>query len=126
MEGEPVSAGSPSTLFTMLTLDELRDDASLDTVVVAFTDMQGRLLGKRLHRDFFLEHGSELVEGQHREKAEGEPASRLPPAAQCRSGPSSTSDGTSSICASSPPAMCAGAPWRVSYTHLTLPTNREV
>ena len=55
--------------------------------------------------------GAELVEGQHREKAEGEPASRLPPAAQCRSGPSSTSDGTSSICASSPPAMCAGAPW---------------
>jgi glutamine synthetase len=47
----------------MLTLEELRDDASLDTVVVAFTDMQGRLLGKRLHRDFFLqdvaEHGAE-------------------------------------------------------------------
>src|SRR3954463_2664508 len=47
----------------MLTLDELRDDASIDTVVVAFTDMQGRLLGKRLHRDFFLddiaEHGAE-------------------------------------------------------------------
>jgi glutamine synthetase len=39
----------------MLTLDELRADDSLDTVVVAFTDMQGRLLGKRLHRDFFLE-----------------------------------------------------------------------
>jgi len=47
----------------MLTLDELRADSSLDTVVVAFTDMQGRLLGKRLHRDFFLEevaeHGAE-------------------------------------------------------------------
>jgi glutamine synthetase len=47
----------------MLTLDELRRDESLDTVVVAFTDMQGRLLGKRLHRDFFLEdvaeHGAE-------------------------------------------------------------------
>jgi glutamine synthetase len=42
----------------MLNLDELRrgaDDGSLDTVVVAFTDMQGRLLGKRLHVDFFLE-----------------------------------------------------------------------
>jgi glutamine synthetase len=42
----------------MLSLDELRrsaDDGSLDTVVVAFTDMQGRLLGKRLHVDFFLE-----------------------------------------------------------------------
>jgi glutamine synthetase len=47
----------------MLTLDELRSDESLDTVVVAFTDMQGRLMGKRLHRDFFLEHGVEHVEG---------------------------------------------------------------
>ena len=47
----------------MLTLDGLRADESLDTVVVAFTDMQGRLAGKRLHRDFFLdggyEHGTE-------------------------------------------------------------------
>jgi len=47
----------------VLTLDELRSDESLDTVVVAFTDMQGRLAGKRLHRDFFLdggyEHGTE-------------------------------------------------------------------
>ena len=47
----------------MLTLDELRADESLDTVVVAFTDMQGRLLGKRLHKDFFLEDGVEHVEG---------------------------------------------------------------
>jgi glutamine synthetase len=30
-------------------------DAGVDTVVVAFTDMQGRLLGKRYHVDFFLE-----------------------------------------------------------------------
>src|SRR5881409_613115 len=47
----------------MLSVDELRADESLDTVVVAFTDMQGRLMGKRLHRDFFLdgvyEHGAE-------------------------------------------------------------------
>ena len=48
----------------MLTLDELRSDSSIDTVIMAFTDMQGRLLGKRLHRDFFLEqvdhgHGTE-------------------------------------------------------------------
>jgi len=48
----------------LLTLDELRSDTSLDTVIMAFTDMQGRLLGKRLHRDFFLEqvdhgHGTE-------------------------------------------------------------------
>ncbi|HSL64345.1 MAG TPA: glutamine synthetase family protein, partial [Gaiellaceae bacterium] len=47
----------------MLTLDELRTDESLDTVVVAFTDMQGRLMGKRLHRDFFLEDALEHVEG---------------------------------------------------------------
>ncbi|HVZ50179.1 MAG TPA: glutamine synthetase family protein [Gemmatimonadaceae bacterium] len=48
----------------MLTVDELRDDMSIDTVIVCFTDMQGRLLGKRMHRDFFLDqvahgHGTE-------------------------------------------------------------------
>jgi glutamine synthetase len=48
----------------MLTLEELRNDPSIDTVIMAFTDMQGRLLGKRLHRDFFFEqvdhgHGTE-------------------------------------------------------------------
>ena len=41
-------------------LTELRD-GSIDTVVVAFTDMQGRLLGKRLHVDYFLEQ----AEGGH-------------------------------------------------------------
>jgi glutamine synthetase len=39
------------------------DDGSIDTVVVAFTDMQGRLQGKRLHgayfRDVVLDHGTE-------------------------------------------------------------------
>src|SRR4029453_6234526 len=42
----------------MLGLDELREDVeggSIDTVIVAFTDMQGRLMGKRLHGEFFLE-----------------------------------------------------------------------
>ena len=42
----------------MLTLDELRDEVvaeTIDTVVVAFTDMQGRLMGKRVDADFFLE-----------------------------------------------------------------------
>jgi glutamine synthetase len=42
----------------MLTLDELTKavgDGSVDTVIVAFTDMQGRLMGKRLHGEFFLE-----------------------------------------------------------------------
>jgi glutamine synthetase len=42
----------------MLALSELEravGDGSIDTVVVAFTDMQGRLMGKRLHGEFFLE-----------------------------------------------------------------------
>lgn len=49
-----------------LSLDSLRsliEDGSVDTVVVAFTDMQGRLQGKRLHGRYFLdivlEHGTE-------------------------------------------------------------------
>jgi glutamine synthetase len=52
----------------MLTLEELEAavaDGSVDTVVVAFTDMQGRLLGKRLHGEFFVEEhvGEHGVEG---------------------------------------------------------------
>src|SRR3954468_8469517 len=50
----------------MLSLDELRADVergTIDTVVAAFSDMQGRLLGKREHADYFLseavEHGLE-------------------------------------------------------------------
>lgn len=42
----------------MLALDELRADVergAVDTVIAAFTDMQGRLMGKRLHAEFFLE-----------------------------------------------------------------------
>jgi glutamine synthetase len=42
----------------VLTFDELRhlvERGEIDTVVVAFTDMQGRLLGKRLHGEFFVE-----------------------------------------------------------------------
>src|SRR3954467_13122864 len=42
----------------MLTLDELKRDVesgSIDTVVVAFTDMQGRLMGKRVHAQYFLD-----------------------------------------------------------------------
>jgi glutamine synthetase len=44
--------------------DELRA-LGVDTVVVAFTDMQGRLMGKRYHVDFFLEE----IEAGH--EAEG-------------------------------------------------------
>ena len=50
----------------MLNLDDLRpevESGAIDTIVVAFTDMQGRLMGKRLHAGFFLdeavEHGVE-------------------------------------------------------------------
>jgi glutamine synthetase len=50
----------------MLTVDQLRDSVAqgeTDTVILAFTDMQGRLQGKLLHADFFLDsvlgHGTE-------------------------------------------------------------------
>ena len=51
----------------MLTLNELKRDVengSIDTVVVAFTDMQDRLLDKRVHAQYFMdehvaEHGVE-------------------------------------------------------------------
>lgn len=49
-----------------LSLNDLRTmigDGRIDTVIVAFTDMQGRLQGKRLHGQYFLdvvvEHGTE-------------------------------------------------------------------
>ncbi len=49
-----------------LGVEELRnliDEGLVDTVVVAFTDMQGRLQGKRIHAQFFLDtvlqHGTE-------------------------------------------------------------------
>jgi glutamine synthetase len=44
-------------------LRELIGSGEIDTVVVAFTDMQGRLQGKRIHAQFFLDsvlgHGTE-------------------------------------------------------------------
>lgn len=43
----------------MLTIDELAarvHDGSIDTVITAVCDMQGRLVGKRVTGDFFLEH----------------------------------------------------------------------
>jgi glutamine synthetase len=51
----------------MLTIEELKEQVErgeIDTVVAAFTDMQGRLLGKREHAEFFLEESAEHgVEG---------------------------------------------------------------
>src|SRR5205085_12217686 len=46
----------------MLTVEELRSAVGageIDTVVLAFTDMQGRLAGKRLSAEFFLEEVAE-------------------------------------------------------------------
>jgi glutamine synthetase len=50
----------------MLSLDDLRTEVAegtIDTVVTAFTDMQGRLFGKRIQAEYFLddvvEHGVE-------------------------------------------------------------------
>ncbi len=42
------------------TLDDLRTDTAagrIDTVLVCLVDMQGRLMGKRFHAEFFLESG---------------------------------------------------------------------
>src|SRR5438552_2244488 len=51
---------------TTVTLDELRaevEQGSIDTVLLVMTDMQGRLMGKRLHAPFFMsdiaDHGAE-------------------------------------------------------------------
>src|ERR1044072_3165084 len=59
-------AGGPGGMTGMLPLAELRDEAKagrVDTVVTAFTDMQGRLFGKRIQVEYFLddvtEHGIE-------------------------------------------------------------------
>ena len=46
----------------LLTLDQLRaavGHGEIDTVVLAFTDMQGRLAGKRLAAEFFLDEVAE-------------------------------------------------------------------
>ena len=58
--------GGPGGTAGMLSLDELRKEAeagTIDTVVTAFTDMQGRLFGKRIQVEYFLdevvEHGVE-------------------------------------------------------------------
>jgi glutamine synthetase len=45
-----------------MTLDQLRDFVSggeIDTILVVFPDMQGRLLGKRVTGHYFLDHGLE-------------------------------------------------------------------
>src|SRR5687767_14538735 len=53
-----VSDSTSVRIASVLGFDELKADVesgAIDTVVVAFTDMQGRLMGKRLHGEFFVE-----------------------------------------------------------------------
>src|ERR687887_884308 len=50
--------GGPGGTAGMLSLDDLRsgaEDGAIDTVVAAFTDMQGRLMGKRIDVSYFLD-----------------------------------------------------------------------
>jgi len=48
-------AERPSTIGVEELESRIRD-RSIDTVVSAITDLQGRLLGKRVTGDFFLDH----------------------------------------------------------------------
>src|SRR5438094_8770814 len=51
------SRGAGVRAAAMLTLESLREDVAagtVDTVIACFTDMQGRLMGKRLDAEFFL------------------------------------------------------------------------
>jgi glutamine synthetase len=65
-DGAAPRPGGPGGTRGMLSLDELRkevEEGTIDTIVTAFTDMQGRLFGKRIEGEFFLddvtEHGIE-------------------------------------------------------------------
>src|SRR5438093_627870 len=65
---EPVSSGRDFVEDShVLSVEELREEVergAIDTVVVAFTDMQGRLMGKRVDGEYFLEDSVEHgVEG---------------------------------------------------------------
>jgi glutamine synthetase len=58
--------GGPGGSAGMLSLDDLRkegEEGTIDTVLAAFTDMQGRLFGKRIQVEYFLDevvdHGVE-------------------------------------------------------------------
>ena len=46
----------------MISFEELRsevENGAIDTVAVAFTDMEGRLMSKRLHGEFFVDQAAE-------------------------------------------------------------------
>jgi glutamine synthetase len=64
--GGPMSDVTPTTKsgnLTIVQLEELIDAGEIDTVIVAFSDMQGRLVGKRVSARLFREevaaHGAE-------------------------------------------------------------------
>src|SRR3954470_15768626 len=56
-------SGARSRMLTLEQLDVEAATGQIDSVIIGFTDMQGRLQGKRLSTRFFLEevaeHGSE-------------------------------------------------------------------
>src|SRR5437588_10644896 len=63
---EATRPGGPGVVQGMLTLPELEravSEGTIDTIVTAFTDMQGRLMGKRIQGEYFLgevvDHGVE-------------------------------------------------------------------
>jgi glutamine synthetase len=62
-----ISAGVNARVKGMLSLDQLREEVergSIDTVLTCFTDMQGRLEGKRVDGEFFVDDtSSHGVEG---------------------------------------------------------------
>jgi glutamine synthetase len=53
-------------MMSVAALIDLVNDGRIDTVIAAFTDMQGRLQGKRLHAQYFVEHAlTAPMEGCH-------------------------------------------------------------
>ena len=63
MSTSPAPLARNPRLLDEATLTVMIAAGDIDTVIVAFTDMQGRLQGKRLHAEYFLEevlaHGTE-------------------------------------------------------------------
>jgi glutamine synthetase len=57
-DGHAPRPGGPGTVHGMLSVDQLKQEieaGTIDTVVAAFTDMQGRLIGKRIQGEYFVE-----------------------------------------------------------------------
>jgi glutamine synthetase len=64
---DATATGAAARVKGMLTVEQLREEVetgSTDTVLTVFTDMQGRLMGKRIDGEFFLEEAaSHGIEG---------------------------------------------------------------